>query len=400
MNNTKGVLVGVLVVALVLVVGFAVWRYNSGQPNSGVGNGDTSTSTSTTSNPAPTNAGNFSMSLIVQNGGRVDWSQNPLIVYDAVSQAGTYDIYTVKPNGSNQVCLTCGTSALPIGDRGNPEWSPDGKYIVFEAVQQGATAAFQTKNKSFYLNPGQGFANDLWLMDSTGQHYSKLVATAPTVGGVLHPHFSADGTKLLWTQRIADGGPDSDGEWALEVGDFSVTNGTPAVTNIKSYQPLGTYAAYETHGFSPDGTKIIFTGSVPPATWGDTNIYTLDLQTGALTNLTQDTDVWNEHAHYSPDGKYIIWASSEGNTVEYDSAGGVAASEDNLDLWIMNADGSDKRRLTNVQGAGNPGYESGGGSTSDGAWNANGTEYVIYIQRPSQGTGRGEIWVVNLGQQY
>jgi Tol biopolymer transport system component len=63
---------------------------------------------------------------------------------------------------------------------------------------------------------------------------------------------------------------------------------------------------------------------------GNSNqIFTVDLSTGGTTQLTTDGD--NVEPSWSPYGKQIAYASDQGEKFE---------------LWLMNADGSDKRQLT------------------------------------------------------
>ena len=132
-------------------------------------------------------------------------------------------------------------------------------------------------------------------------------------------------------------------EWTLRVADF-VTGGAPRLENIQSYQPLGR-TFYESHGFSPDGSRILFTAFLQPdeanAAWMD--IYTLDLAAGSVTRLTDSPDVWDEHAHYSPDGRIIVWASSADCQCDPTRLRTLQ-----MDLWQMQADGANKTRVTNL----------------------------------------------------
>jgi len=41
------------------------------------------------------------------------------------------------------------------------------------------------------------------------------------------------------------------------------------------------------------------------------DIYELELPTGDTKRLTDTFDDWDEHAHYSPDGKTIMWMSGK-----------------------------------------------------------------------------------------
>jgi len=52
--------------------------------------------------------------ILVEDGGRVAWSHaRNLIAFDRKSSTGTFEIYTIHPDGSNEQCLTCGRSGLP-----------------------------------------------------------------------------------------------------------------------------------------------------------------------------------------------------------------------------------------------------------------------------------------------
>jgi TolB protein len=88
--------------------------------------------------------------------------------------------------------------------------------------------------------------------------------------------------------------------------------------------------------WSPDGQHIAFTLQPQPAEGTlqvrpNVDIWVMDIETGARTQLTQDpgADLWPV---WSPDGQSIAFVS------ERDNANG--------EVYVMNADGSGVRRLT------------------------------------------------------
>ena len=291
--------------------------------------------------------------IVKKDAYRVSWSTPlNLLAFDKQQADGFYDISTMKPDGSEEMCLT-DTPLFPQGHKGCADWHPSGQYIVFTS-QKEHYCGKHTPLIEHALNklavPGEGINCDLWIMTINGSTCWQ-VTDLPTkqsifdrqpYTGVLHPHFSHDGTQLLWSERI--GGGKEWGEWILRVADFNVIDGTPMIDNIVSYQPGHAPCFYESHGFSSDDKSILFSGNLLDNQHvNHLDIYTLDLETQHLVRLTTSEEEWDEHAHFSPVDTKIIWMSSEGY--------GMNTEKDwwnylRTDYWMMDHDGSNKTRIT------------------------------------------------------
>ena len=136
--------------------------------------------------------------LIIRDRGRtLDWSYaNGLIAFSMLGYDEYYDIAIMKPDGSDVKCLTCNQADLPIKHISNPTWHPSGKYIVVQVEKE------KHFGPSVFSTPGVGFNCDLWAITSdckacyqlTNLPTKKKWRNRQPVTGVLHPHFSHDGT--------------------------------------------------------------------------------------------------------------------------------------------------------------------------------------------------------------
>uniref|UniRef100_UPI0035646BDB TolB family protein n=1 Tax=Desulfosarcina sp. TaxID=2027861 RepID=UPI0035646BDB len=270
-------------------------------------------------------------------GGRLAWSPTEdFVVFDRKGQDGGFDLYLTRDFETEQ-CLTCDHPDLPNPKRnyGQPAIHPNGRYIVFQAEKQNHWPVLP-----LITNPGSGVFNDIWLFDLETNR-AKPLRELPNKKnhGTLHPQFSKDGSQLSWSELYS--GADfkypgkSAGAWKLKVAAFS----PEGLGDIKEFQP-GEDVIYENHGFSHDGKWLFFSSNMKRSNPVNqsTDIYKIHLGTGELVRLTSQG--YNEHAHISPDGKYIVWMSSVGNgdTYDYYKVG--------TDYWLMNMDGSNKQRLT------------------------------------------------------
>jgi Tol biopolymer transport system component len=316
-----------------------------------------------------------SVTLLAHDGGRVDWSPQNRIAFDRRSPDGYYDVWTMDADGAGQRCLTCGAAGAPTKNKGNPAWHPSGQYIVFQAQKQTMPAMLD-----HVAEPGRGVGNNLWLMTADGAHYWEIVNAdrggAPA--GILHPHFSADGRQLMWTQLLrADG---KLGDWDLHVADFAITDGAPVLSHERVLRPGPVQKFYESHGFFPDGRSILYTAETAT---GLSDEFTLDLATGAVRDLTNDAAFWNEHAHIDPAGRRIVWATSKG----------VPGPLRYLNLWIMDPDGSHQHQLVDFHRAGTPIASSGIGP-GDSAWSPDGRRLAVYVIGDRAETV-GDIYVID-----
>ena len=319
--------------------------------------------------PGPSLAEAFGVATITtlrEHGGRLDWSHTlDIIAYDRRGEDGYYDVHLMRPDGSGDVCLTCGKDGLPGRHMGNPAWHPSGKYIVFQAEKA------MHRGGSAKALPGYGIDNDLWLIARDGESWYRLTDVPPEMG-VLHPHFSHDGAQLLWSEKAGEGG--KYGVWVLKVADIAVDEERPRLRNVRIYQPGGSVFR-ESHGFSTDDHKVIFSGNLEPGQAEYAiDIYTLDLETEEVQRLTHTMDQWDEHAHYSPDGDRIAWMSTMGC-----NCNPARPMDLRADYWIMNSDGSEQRRLTYFNDPTSTEYTGDRIVAADSSWAPDGTRLAALL---------------------
>ncbi|PYQ17384.1 MAG: hypothetical protein DMF80_00890 [Acidobacteria bacterium] len=323
------------------------------------------------------------LSTVKPQGARVDWSRtNGLVAYDRMGDDGYFDVYVMAPDGTRDMCLTCGKAGLvPQKNNGNPAWHPSGNYIVFQSEVAGSRAT------PFASDPGKGVDNVLWITDPAGREFTQLTAlsTSDPDRGVLHPHFSADGSRLSWSEMYEGAELQTGaffGHWRLVVADFVVgPDGRPGLRNVRKFEP-GVPGFYENHGFSPDGSRLVFSSNAAqPASLPALNndIFLLDLGTLAVTRLTDEG--YNEHAQYFPDGRKIAWMSNRDN------------ANRGTDLWIMNADGSGKERLTFLNQSGCPEYVGSRTLIADSSINAAGDKVLVDVHEEVFGEASSIILV-------
>ena len=236
------------------------------------------------------------------------WSPDGTKMAFSSNQSGKYEIWTMNSDGSGRTRLTDLKSLSSM-----PRWSPDGSKIAFSSQ---VTAVEGIKYvEIFTMNPdGSGLQQ---ITDSTtlaGQ------AGYDTERGYWNsvPAWSPDGSKILFgSNRGGDGitpvlyTVNRDGSGQGKLGLFSDVEGT---------QP----------DWSPATGKIVYVrGSVARADiwvmdgWSPFPLLTAKKLTDNIDN--NSCPVW------SPDGKQIAFVSD---------------ANSNKDIYIMNADGSNLRRLT------------------------------------------------------
>ncbi len=334
--------------------------------------------------------------LLTDHAGRVDWGYNNLLAIDAMGVGDTYDVYTLTLDGKTRRCLTCGSSALPPGNRGNPAWHPSGKYIAFQAagLLPEMMAPRRAKMLQFLTTPGSGWRNDLWVMDAEGKQFWQITHIGRG-GGVLHPQFSPDGLKLFWAERTGNGGRGGMmGAWQLRLADFTTGDGAPRVSNIRTYTPVFPNGFYESHSIFPDNRRLLFTADPPTGIQTGFDIYVFDPQNGKITNLTNSPGVWDEHAHVSPSGRHIIWMSSRGFDLPQGAEHTLSLE---TEYWLMNADGSNPQQLTHFNTPGVPRTETQGGAAADVAWAPDGHAAVGYFQMDAK-RGMGKLYLIEFNE--
>ena len=192
-----------------------------------------------------------------------------------------------------------------VGTAYGPGWSPDSQWVTFGVGQW-----FQQRN---------GGKAVVCRIRRDGTGLEVLTDGSEDCG---FPAYSADGKQIVY--RVAGK------NWGLRVLDLDTRKITTLTTEWDNSPQ-----------WSPDGSKILFTRKVDAVNY---DVFTVRPDGSDLYRLT--TNRGNDgHAFWTADGKQITWASGEygfrDEVVLYDQT-----FQPYGQIWIMNADGTGKRALT------------------------------------------------------
>ena len=210
-------------------------------------------------------------------------------------------ILMMNPDGSGQTMVVDGASAGLSSITSFPDWSPDGKKIVFRAI------AKDSRN-----------GGDIYVINADGTGLTQ-VTTDPADDS--SPAWSPDGTKIAFA---------------------SLRNPVPGDVNYEIYvmNPDGSNQTRLTNntGFdhspawSPDGKRLAFTSRRD----GNFEVYVMNADGSNQTRLTNNPEQ-DSDAKWSPDGTKIVFMSSR------DGSFG--------EIYSMNVDGTGPVNLTNNKGS-------------------------------------------------
>ena len=266
------------------------------------------------------------------------------IVYIAVTSADQKEgnIYVrATAGGRSSIQRTFGISAT------GPCFSPDGNTICFSGTFPG-----QDKSNICMINTNVGSAIQHLTESQSG------VATAAV--------FSSDGQRIFYTRGIPS---------TTYVGTVPNTTWNYSIWSMDKNTSITTQYV---EGSSPEyvpGDKLLFTKSNTTTNQGE--IWMLDLKSGQETLIMRDNIRGFSTPKISPDGKRILCVGS---------TTGAKPAESNLNIFIVNTDGTGFQQLTFHPG-----------NDTSPCWSPDGKSLYFLSQR-GNAKGSYNIWSIDLAK--
>jgi Tol biopolymer transport system component len=266
-----------------------------------------------------------------------------------IAYSGNGKIYVVNADGSDRRVLVSAGSRLRVDNWGGIAWSRDGAQIAFTVGDYADGGDFWGETLRLYLaaadgthvrplgGTGKGSHGPTWSPDNSQIAFATRTVRETTISVI-----GTDGTGLRTivrrtSLRIMLGNPDwsPEGGWIL----FESFNDLDGFNSLMAVRPDGTglhrLARLQTWDFradwSPDGARIAYQApKTPPGPVDvpeDSKIWVMNADGSGRIRLTHDARPYDENPDWSPDGKRITFYSDRsGNEEIYwiPSSGGQA----------------------------------------------------------------------------
>lgn len=220
------------------------------------------------------------------------------------------------------------------GENAEAYWAFDGSMLVYQARKPGMEC-----DQIFLLDPETLESTQV----STGE------------GRTTCSYFYPDGQRILYSSthhHDASCPPNPDMTMGYVWPIYDTYDVFSANLDGSDLTRLTTEDGYDAEAtISPVGDRIVFTSLRD----GDLDLYSMNLDGSDVRRLT-DRIGYDGGAFYSPDGSQIVWrAHYPDEGAEADDylrlLGEGLIRPGNLEIWVMDADGSNKRQVTNLGGA-------------------------------------------------
>jgi Tol biopolymer transport system component len=266
----------------------------------------------------------------------------PWIVYQWTPDRGP-GLYLMRADGSDAHEIAIGLA----GEAGHPDWSPDGKQIVFELM---------VSENVF----------EIWTVNADGSNPAKVYGceTPPCVQvGV--PAWSPDGRHLAFARLSNPSGDYHDDHLTIEVLDLDAGE-----ARVIASAPRTTSQAveYVNPRWSPDGAQVVFivnSYALPPTNesllGSSIAVVNADGSEKDAPRILTEPALFASNPDWSPDGARIVF-----NTHGLGFAADLAKA---ADLYIMSADGTGLTKLT--------AFDDGAGGANQPSWTPDGAS-ILY----------------------
>jgi Tol biopolymer transport system component len=252
------------------------------------------------------------------------------------------------------------------GENAEAYWSADGKWITFQSTRNGRTCDQQ------------------YTMRADGSELTKVSVGGKTTCGWFLP-----GAKRIFfgSTHAADTAcpprldPSRGYVWGIDPFDIYTVG-----RDGKDLKRLTNYGVYTAEGvLSPDGKRIVFTSLKD----GDLDIYTMNVDGTDVRKLTT-TPGYDGGPWWSPDGKkiaYRAWHPTNPDSLKsyYDLLKQRMIRPNRMELFVMNADGSDQKQITNL-----------GGANFGPSWTPDGTHIIFSSNHRNPRSRNFDLFIVGM----
>jgi Tol biopolymer transport system component len=252
------------------------------------------------------------------------------------------------------------------GENAEAYWSADGEFITLQSTREGRTCDQQYVMRADgsdlkQISDGRGKTTCGWFLPGS----DRVLFASSTAHDATCP---------------AKPDPSKGYVWPLDKYDlYTVARDGSDLKRLTNYDVYTAEAVV-----SPDGKKIVFTSLKD----GDLDIYTMNVDGTDIRRLT-NTPGYDGGPWWSPDGKRIVYRAHHPKDptelTQYQELlkqGLIRPSK--VELFVMNADGSNQRQITAL-----------GGANFGPSWSPDGTQIIFSSNFASPRSRNFELYLVS-----